>query len=232
MRIAVDLDGVCYEFDRTARYMLREYKNEELGPSTSWDSMEDAIGPELWRWLFSEGIELGLFRYGHVTRGAIVGLRALADAGHTLLVVSHRPALAVPDTLAWLAYQQLPWSEIHILSNGEAKSSVPADVLIDDRPENIRDWERAGREGILVDRSHNQDYVVPCRAKDWREVVMCVQRMAMNRERQLPSSHPCLESALKMAAGSSRRETRSPGKWTTRTKRLSSRTLISGSTDS
>jgi len=27
VKIAIDLDGVCYEWDRTARYMLREYRN-------------------------------------------------------------------------------------------------------------------------------------------------------------------------------------------------------------
>src|SRR5438093_1066807 len=84
-------------------------------------------------------IRLGLFRYGHVVRGAVKGVRELAEIGDVVAVTS-RPQNAVEDTLAWLLFMKLPLSGVHILSRGEKKSSVrpTCDVYIDDNVENCR----------------------------------------------------------------------------------------------
>ena len=77
MRVAVDMDEVLYSWERTARYLLR---NEYYGdphpvvvdtPFTEWSL---GIDERAYKWLFDEGIELGLFRHGHVITGRCVGL--------------------------------------------------------------------------------------------------------------------------------------------------------------
>ena len=166
MRIAVDLDGVLYEWDKTARYMLRSYKGHSAsGPmgheSTSWDYVERHVGSADWNWLWNEGVDLGLFRYGHVVTGAQSAIRDMRTAGNTVIVVTHRPSTAVPDTIAWLDLFQkkeagVVFDGIHILTNGEPKHTVAADVLIDDKPANLEGWVGHGRQGILFDREWNQ----------------------------------------------------------------------------
>lgn len=178
MRIVIDLDGPVYEYARTARYMINHYirKPNELPllPPvaefwTEWWPKE--ISKEEWGWLNANGIKLGLFRYGHVTRGAIVGLRALHEAGHSLVVGTHRPEPAVPDTLAWLSYLNLPWSDVHILSNEEPKTQINGDILVDDKPANILPWLKLGRSGILFDRPWNKQPSFSRRAYDWEAVI-------------------------------------------------------------
>lgn len=178
MRIIVDLDGVVYDWDSAARYMLREYRGYGaalLDPSSSWDHIQEVVTKEDWDWLWTTGVQKGLFRYGHIVRGAIIGVRTLAEAGHEILIATHRPRSAVRDTVDFLSYAHLPLSEIHILSDGEPKSSIRADILIDDKPDNVNTWTHG--PAILFDRPHNQGYpdnTWVTRASDWRKVVQLV----------------------------------------------------------
>lgn len=165
MKIAIDCDGVLYEWEKTARYMLREIRGcgGLFHASDNWDTIMNSVPEEDWRWLWTEGVRLGLFRHGHLVQGSIIGVRALRDAGHELYLVTHRPKSAVRDTTAWLelhfgSEDPYPWSGLHILSNQESKTMVDADLLIDDKPENISEWQASGREGILFSRPWNRDY--------------------------------------------------------------------------
>lgn len=149
-RVGLDIDGVLYEWDRTARYMLRNIlpnspyaKEGTLGKeSLNWDYIMEEVAPEHWSWLWTEGVRLGLFRHGHLYPGAIKAVRMLADAGFEIIAITSRPKQAVHDTMDWLSYQRLPISGIHVLSGkGELKSSVTPHCVayIDDKPENCRD---------------------------------------------------------------------------------------------
>lgn len=162
MRIVVDLDGVLYEFDKTARYMLREYLGlPDLDTEAQyWDDIKDRVPKSAWRWLWNEGVELGLFRYGHMVQGARRGLETLSAQGHELVFATHRPKQAVSDTVDWLSLylKGVPYTGLHFMSNGEKKSTIPGDVLIDDKPENVVDWYYFGDgAGILFDRPWNRE---------------------------------------------------------------------------
>jgi hypothetical protein len=182
MKIALDLDGVCYEFQRTYRYMMKEYRGVDMPPVKdfwfSWDSNLDYGTSEDRKWMWSEGVKMGLFRYGHVTTGVIASVQRLAAMGHQLSVVTHRPENAVQDTLDWLSYVRLPISGVHILSNGEPKTTVGFDALVDDKVENIRHALARGRVGVLFNQPWNQEQSGISlasgkffRAHDWPEVV-------------------------------------------------------------
>ena len=84
----MDLDGVCYEFQRTYRYMLREYRGVDMPPVeefwTHWDAQKAYGTPADHDWMWSGGVKKGLFRYGHMVTGARKGLlsRLFSRASH------------------------------------------------------------------------------------------------------------------------------------------------------
>ena len=170
MRIAVDLDGVCYEWSKTARYMLREYRGyAEGGPmsteSTSWNYIQDNVSKDDWHWLWTDGVDRGLFRFGHMVSGARRGLEALQEAGHKLIIASHRPSEAVNDTIDWLGlyFKGINIDGIHIFTHMEPKNTVEADILIDDKIENVEEWGKNkyvfdDRWALLFDREWNQQH--------------------------------------------------------------------------
>lgn len=184
MRIGLDLDGVLYEWSKTARYMLRSMKGyPKDGPmgkeSTSWNYIKENVSREDWRWLWSEAIHLGLYRYGHLTPGAIEAVRALSERGDVVLI-TQRPKAAVGDTLDWLSYMKLPITEYHILTEQEPKSSVTAcDFYIDDKPANCYDlatntkgavflWNRPWNHEVQWDHTFNTLPII--RVYSWAEV--------------------------------------------------------------
>jgi hypothetical protein len=145
VRIGIDLDGVCYQWTKTARYMLREilpnspYKHGPLQTEcTRWEYIRDHIKPEHNRWLWKEGVALGLFRHGHLFPGTIKALRQLDRIGD-LVAITQRPTSAIEDTMAWIAFHRLPFREVHVLQ-GQSKTSVrPCEIYIDDKPENCEE---------------------------------------------------------------------------------------------
>lgn len=164
MRIGVDIDGVMYQWEKTARYMLREIlpdspytKDGSLGSeSTHWNYIADNVSPEHWKWLWTEGVRLGLFRYGHMHPGTIKAVRELAKLGE-VIAITHRPKDAVEDTLAWLSFNKLPLSGIHILTNQEPKTSVQrCDYYIDDKPENCIELLTTGSTVAMPLREWNE----------------------------------------------------------------------------
>ena len=159
MRIAVDMDEVLYSWERTARYLLRhEYRGLPQWiagtlnrPFDRWN-IDEQIGRDAYDWLFEEGIQLGLFRHGHVITGAMRGVRALKAAGHELVIVTHRAVGGVQDTLAWIDFHfgrelPYPWDGVEILSDMRSKTSVPWDAIIDDSPKNIDEALQVGAAG-------------------------------------------------------------------------------------
>jgi 5'(3')-deoxyribonucleotidase len=180
VRIGIDLDGCAYEWERTARYMLREilpnspYKETLRGESQGWNWIQERVLPGHWAWLWKQGVELGLFRHGHVSTGAIQGIRELATLGD-VIVVTHRPKQAVVDTLAWLAYQQLPLTGVHLLTAEENKGLVRPgfDVFLDDKPQNIIDVrDNSTAFTYIMRRPWNEGISVPGdEVRNWAEFV-------------------------------------------------------------
>lgn len=190
MRIGLDIDGVMYKWDKTARYMLREvlpnspYKEVLKQESQSWDWIKEQILPGHWAWLWKQGVELGLFRYGHLYPGTIQAVRELATIGEVILI-THRPKQAVTDTLAWLAYQNLPITGVHLLTNEENKGLVRpgCDVYLDDKPENFMDYiKHSDGTPFLMRRPWNQHFAWPTGpqdliVKDWPEFIEQVRAL-------------------------------------------------------
>jgi uncharacterized HAD superfamily protein len=197
MRIGVDVDGVLYHWERTARYMLRRKLGDEgrripedlYHPSDSWNAIQHSIEDEDWRWLWKEGVEQGLFRYGHVVGGSLEGLNELEERGEIVIVTS-RPKHAVKDTIAWLSLMtdKINVRGIHILGTRENKSAAPIDVLIDDALHNVRDMAEAGKPSVLFDQPWNQEHIedefpsLVVRGIGWQDAVYALDWILANGE--------------------------------------------------
>jgi uncharacterized HAD superfamily protein len=171
-----------YHFQKTAVYMLNTMKGYDLKVEdwAYWNWPKDRVKNNDWQWLWTGGVKDGLFRYGHLYKGTIEGVRELAKLGDVIIITS-RPSNAVGDTLDWLAYLNLPFREIHILSGGEEKSSVRAcDLYVDDKPENILDYKvNTPGLSLLWTRPWNvqvqdEDYT---RVSSWAEVIEYADRL-------------------------------------------------------
>lgn len=190
--IAVDVDGVLYCWDRTARYMLREkYRREGrevpeglYEPAQHWYGIKETVEKQDWNWLWEEGVDQGLFRHGDIMSGAIFGMQGLAEFAD-LMIVTSRPQQAVYDTMSWLTHHlrgHVPLVGIDILSHGQPKSGVhPApDILIDDGPHNLVDWvENTDAAFVLFDQPWNKDvetggYAGVTRGYGWKDTVEVV----------------------------------------------------------
>jgi 5'(3')-deoxyribonucleotidase len=77
--------------------------------------------------------------------------------------------------LAWAAYQQLPLSGVHILTNQEPKSTVKCDIYLDDKPENCEELSANtfGRVAMW-DRPWNQHSKFGPRIHTWQDFEMFV----------------------------------------------------------
>lgn len=184
--IGLDLDGVCYAFDKTVRWMLSQRiraRGEQPPASLSvaastWDSTMESVSSSDWAWVWSGAIEEGLYRYGHVISGAIQGVQALNNLGDVYVITS-RPKMAVHDTLTWLAFMfdKSPLAGVTIQSNGQKKSQanpVP-DVYIDDAVHVVNEiLDNTQSRVVLFDQPWNQDAPLShrlYRAVGWTEVV-------------------------------------------------------------
>jgi 5'(3')-deoxyribonucleotidase len=68
------------------------------------------------------------------------------------------------------------------MSNMQSKTLVPADILVDDKRENLLEWAADGRTAIRFSRPWNNGFgyegtgIIP--ARDWKEVVEIVRERA------------------------------------------------------
>lgn len=178
-RIGVDLDGVVYDWQGAYTYLVNRHRGANLSTDLEW--WDDWHAPDRYltdddlAWVWGEGVDLGLFRYGHVLKGAIDGLRDLAELGD-VEVVTHRPREALRDTLYFVAGLPDVLSGVHFLTRAEPKSSVGCDVYVDDAPHVALELWTEARPCVLFDQPWNRhlpaadDRSLITRAYGWAQV--------------------------------------------------------------
>lgn len=176
LRIGVDLDGVLYRWDDTARHMLRERFGLELSESQAWDYIKDNVPEDAWRWLWTKGVHEGLFRHGSLYKGAADAMRRLCKE-HDVVVITKRPRSAVRDTLAWLAYQRWEPREVHIVE-GSKTEVRRCDVYVDDSWDNCNELATKFRDSavLLWNRPWNTKRMYPYRVHTWDEVFAAIEQ--------------------------------------------------------
>ncbi len=137
MTLGIDLDGVCAKWYRGAALALNkrfELDIDEYGEPTHWDFLEESVHKKHWAWLWTAGVERGLFRHLKLENGAYEYLEKLTKE-HDVHIITNRPVLAGKDTIAWLA-EYLPFN-FRSVTITKKKWEVKCDVYLDDKPENV-----------------------------------------------------------------------------------------------
>ena len=118
-----------------------------------------------------------MFRTLDTIPGAVEAVRGLHTAGDTIRVVTNRlgdladPRVVVADTAEWLSTVGLPYHELCFVAD---KSSVAADVYIDDSPGVLGRLAAAGRPAIVYDHLYNR-HSPGTRARNWGEILSALE---------------------------------------------------------
>jgi 5'(3')-deoxyribonucleotidase len=168
MRLLIDMDGViadflghwCHVFN--TRYqrniqptLIRTWRMDESVPDSTREACEDLI------W------EPGFFLHPRPIPGAIEAIERLHQAGHEIVFVTSCLA-GHTDKLTWLKrHFNFP---IRVVFTSE-KYLVKGDVLIDDYPVNLTQWQAEWPDGLALcfAAPYNEQWQ-GVRAHDWTGV--------------------------------------------------------------
>jgi beta-phosphoglucomutase-like phosphatase (HAD superfamily) len=173
----VDLDGVVADFIAGLKPIAAEWLG--VGPSELTD--EVSYGFPEWKIGGKRGYndlhryavkERRLFETLPVVPGAAAALRRLSRQGVRIRIITHRLYIewfhrqAVNQTVEWLEKNGIPYWDLCFMA---AKSSVEADVYVEDSPTNIEMLRKAGKKVIVMRNSTNRHVNGPA-AETWEEV--------------------------------------------------------------
>jgi hypothetical protein len=82
-------------------------------------------------------------------------LGTLRMQGHEVYVVTSRPQRLMDSVGLWLLFNRIPYDRFLPIGPKVLKVSVPCDALVDDAPEQVDAFVRAGRQGFLYERPWN-----------------------------------------------------------------------------
>jgi beta-phosphoglucomutase-like phosphatase (HAD superfamily) len=170
----VDLDGVVADFIQGLKPIAAEWLGVPLTSLTdevSYGFREWNIGDydDLHRFALKER---ALFASLPLIEGAASALRRISARGIRIRIITHRLYIewfhrqAIVQTVEWLEKHGIPYWDLCFMA---AKSSVDANVYVEDSPANILALRDVGKEVIVFRNSTNRDLVAPG-ASDWLEV--------------------------------------------------------------
>ena len=173
----VDLDGVVADFIGGMKPIAAEWlgvPEHELTDDVSYGFKEWKLGGKrgyenLHRFALRER---RLFEVLPVVEGAGVALRRLSRRGVRIRIITHRLYIpwfhrqAVVQTVEWLEKHGIPYWDLCFMA---AKSSVDADVYVEDAPENIDTLRSAGKKVIVMRNSTNRHLEGPV-ADSWTDI--------------------------------------------------------------
>lgn len=184
----VDIDGVCCDLVESLRLPAAEALKvwpEKLEAPTQY-SLKEA-------WNMTEEQHEAMWQHAIMDSHVFAGADVMPDCAETLIsikeylgmrirIASARLSLrSIPhgnewkylvaqDTAAFLSVNKIPFDDICM---AVPKTDIRCDLAIDDSPNEILAWEKAGVPSLLMDRSYNRDFKEPpgCqRVRRWTEV--------------------------------------------------------------
>jgi 5'(3')-deoxyribonucleotidase len=171
MKIGIDLDGVTANWTVAAREMLNERWGHNFDLTREvphWDYLKTMVTKKQWAWLWTAGVERGLFLRPHVFPGAQAALEYLCD-NHDVFFLTDRPKKARAHTIHWIS------SKLDVNAAGlmidKTKTLIPCDVFLDDKPENVQliKFEYPKAQVFLMNRLYNEAFTWEPRVSGWDE---------------------------------------------------------------
>lgn len=176
------MDGVVCDFAVEANAYLSRKLGVPPIPVSRWDWYQD-YGEgvqEAWDELWSDLVpHQGFFNSLPVAPGALEGLGELRSAGHQLVFITSRPAVAGGDTERWLEARGLGGHHLILTTSAKAKQFTDTDTLLDDKGDTVFRHLSQGKSAVLFKRPWNRDWWgrVPS-VSGWPEFVQLVEEMA------------------------------------------------------
>jgi 5'(3')-deoxyribonucleotidase len=171
----VDLDGVVADYIQGLKPIAAEW----LGVPVT--SLTDEVSYGFKEWGISDNYddvhrfalkERALFASLPLMEGAPPALRRLSARGIRIRIITHRLYIpwfhrqAVMQTIEWLEKHGIPYWDLCFMAE---KSSVDADVYVEDSPKNITALREAGKDVVVFRNSTNRELSAP-EARNWLEV--------------------------------------------------------------
>lgn len=162
--LAVDLDDVTVDFFRGVISSIYQEFGVLIDKDacTTWDDNPVKSFPwksygykSWWEWMKERDWLWAVFP---AVPGAIGGIHALRESGHFVEALTSKPRWAEPWVWKWLGRWRPPFHRVTIVPTGESKSAwSDAELLIDDKPDNCKDFVLNGRKAILFSQPWNWD---------------------------------------------------------------------------
>jgi len=165
LTVAVDVDGVLYDFDNAFGLwcVANIGLNPELLKVDHTYRLEDRWGitqEQVLEYMIAGVREGTTFRFGPVYEDCRVPLNEIYGDGHHVMMLTARDLPGVTElcrahTAHWLENEaKLPYDELVLSSR---KEDHDFDILVDDSPANVRAVQAAGKRAVLLDRPWNRD---------------------------------------------------------------------------
>lgn len=187
--LAVDLDGVCADYQAALAAHLTATGRAPGAELTSWSFVDAGWFRDEGEYLavHRDAIGAGMFATMAEIDGASDALWELSDVHDVhIRVVTHRLIangdhhLVVGDTLRWLntpradGRPRVPFRDLCFLGS---KSDAGADCHLDDAPHQLQALTAAGQQVVIFDQPYNRT-LAGRRARNWAEVVDHVAELA------------------------------------------------------
>lgn len=162
LRVGFDLDGVVYDFRAAISQYLVAVGHDQCTLDKAlphWNFFEGwGLTVDEYMDLYQSGVDAGyVLRVGEPLPGSVEATQRLAEAGHTVHIVTDRsvgstPGVSARHTAAWLAEHGFVF---HSLTFSSDKTVVPTDFFIDDKYENYVARVQVGLDCHLLTQPWN-----------------------------------------------------------------------------
>lgn len=162
LRIGFDLDGPCYDFlGSISKYLTMHGVDAPMDKwENNWHGYRGwGLTPEEFRSWCDKATDEGFMFYDSPPEpGAVEATHMLAEAGHTIHVVTARDygsiGAAQRNTIRWMEEYGFVF---HSLTFDPDKTVVPTHLFIEDNVGNYDALHAAGTEAWLIDKWFNKD---------------------------------------------------------------------------
>lgn len=163
LTLGLDLDGVCVDYLGALRSVVADQRRvdpAELPAPTQWNLSEWGLTRDTFVAHHHDAVHNHrVFQSAAPIPGALEAVRRLSDSGVIIRVITHRcndgvdKRLVISDTMSWMARHGLPHDEVCFVQD---KSTVAADLYIDDAPHVIRPLMAVGAPLLIFDQPYNR----------------------------------------------------------------------------
>ena len=164
MRVGADSDGCIDTFGDGVHETLKVWGLGHLwksGPTKKsiWNFYEE------WGWSFAQfkalvdwGVDHGYIFSGHWREGAIESMGRIAAMGHEIIIITDRswgsdPSNSHKNTIEAFQRAGIEYDELHFTAD---KTSVPVDIMVEDRLDNYDALVANGTPCYLINRPWNE----------------------------------------------------------------------------